>query len=174
MDNSILQKLLFLGGKGGASPSKIISGTFKGVTENAAMDISIPYTGNGYPVSCRVYPIEGGWKSGADITDLVQKQAIIMFAMVKGDFSSEPTYSGNTEPNHTNYMSMYKNSDEDASVTSGSIGKQTQTFSTSAAIASTSACVRFSSKTQMSVFIAGTSYGFPAGIEFAYQITYSE
>ena len=138
------------------------------------MTIDLPYTGNGYPVNCLIYPAAGGWKSGDAAVDLVQKSAIITFSMVKGNLSAEPTYSGNTEANQADYSSMYKSSESDATATSGSIGKQAQIYNTSAATASTSNCVRFNSKTQMSVYIADMSYGFPAGIDFAYQIVFSE
>lgn len=37
----------------------VITGTFKGTTTNTALDINLPYTGNGYPVAVAIYPEEG-------------------------------------------------------------------------------------------------------------------
>lgn len=38
-------------GGGGGGSSNYVKGTFKGTTTGTAMDINIPYTGNGYPIA---------------------------------------------------------------------------------------------------------------------------
>lgn len=177
MENTMLQALLFLGGKGGGSgSSKYVSGTFTGETAGEAIDITVPYTGNGFPIAIAIYPSSGTFKEGSPIAVLVQKSAVAAYAAMKVDTSSEPSYASadsSLEKNKMTYMARYKNSDEDPAALSTSSG-ETAIFTGYSASTSPGSVVRMSSATAMSVMIAGTSYGFPADIEYTYQITYSE
>ena len=154
-----------------AVPSKLVTGTFTGTTTGAAMEVSVSYTGNGYPVAGIIYPTSGG--NTGSIASLAQKYAEIQYAFCKMDTSSTPTYSGDTSENKATVTSLYKYSDSDA--TSSTAGRLlTQQFYHSAnAGATATACVKMKSKNTMSVYIASTSYGFPANIEFTYQLIYS-
>lgn len=159
-----------------AVPLKVIEGTFTGSTTGAAMTVNIPYTGNGYPLVCVISPSDGAWKASGSIRDVVQKSVIISAALIKDDFSSTPTFtSQDAAENKMTYIVEYKSSDSDASATSGSVGKNAGIFTTVAAAGNSAAnCSRFSSKTTLSVFIAGTSYGYKSGVEYKYRVIYSE
>ena len=176
MERMSLRNLLFLGGKGGGGSSNFVTGTFTGETAGTTMDVTIPYTGNGYPVAILVYPTTGTYAENSDIYDLAQKSAVMACACIKVAAEQEPSYlsaDSSLEKNKCTYLVRYKNSDEDPTAMSTSAGEGA-TFTSYVASTSPGAVVRMSSATAMSVYIAGTSYGFPKDIEFTYQIIYSE
>lgn len=154
-------------------PSKLVTGTFTGSTTAAAMSITVPYTGSGYPVAGVIYPSTGTFKTDSAIALLAQQYAIYLYAFAKNDVSSTPTYSGSSEENKSEIITLYKYSNSDPSSNSTSRGHLSQNYNTNNAAATASNCVRINSATQISVYIAGTSYGFPAGIEFTYHLIYS-
>lgn len=156
--------------------TRYLSGTFTPVTEEkgSAKSISLPYFGNGYPVACIIYPTVGAYKSGSDIYTRIQKQAILWFSMAKSNIDVAPDYIDNIEKNQASSVGMYKNSDSDATIYATSGTRDARIYTTNSAAASSTNCVRFNSATSMSVFIAGTSYGFADGIEYTYNIIYSE
>ena len=154
-----------------AVPSKHFTGTFTGSTTGVAMDVSIPYTGSGHPVAGIIYPSAGG--NAGNIASLAQKNVMITYSFVQVDVTETPTYSGNTSNNQATVTSLYKYSDSDPTSTTSNRGVTTHFFDSSGAAASTTNVVRFKSATTMSVFIAGTSYGFKEGIEYTYDIIYS-
>ena len=158
-----------------AVPSKLVTGTFTGSTTGAAMSVTIPYTGSGYPVAIWIYPSYGTYKSGTDMYSLVQKSVVVAYSACKCNTGATPTYLSSDsalESNKMTYFTRYKNSTSDAAALSASSG-ETNTMTSVGASASSGACVRINSATQISVFIAGTSYGFKKDIEYTYQIVYS-
>lgn len=154
-------------------PSRTIIGTFTGTTAAAAMDVSIPYTGSGYPIAGVIFPSVGSWKSGSDIVNLIQKFVICQYAFAKNDVSATPNYSNNTEANKSNTWCLYKYSNSDASTTTSNRGAGTRNYWDTAATATYAECVRLKNANTMSVYIAGTSYGFAKDIEYIYAIVYS-
>lgn len=156
-----------------AVPSKLITGTFTG-TASGATTVSIPYTGSGYPIWLVVYPVNGTNKSGDTWAELVQRYAEGVFMMVKNNISSAPTYNDTTaEANKAMVIAYYKSSASDAtSITSGAALAKPFYRNNNAAEAYGD-CVRLKSNTEMSVYIANTSYGFAKNIEYAYAIMYS-
>ena len=157
-----------------AVPVKLITGTFTGSTAGAPMDVSIPYTGNGYPVWLLIYPVNGTNKSGDAFASLVQQYAEGVFLMVKNNFSTAPTYDDTTaEANKAAVMAYYKSSSSDpTSITAGqTLAKPI--YRNNNAMEAYADCVRLKNNTTMSVYIANTSYGFANGIEYAYAVMYS-
>ena len=153
---------------------KFVTGTFEGTTAEASMDVNIPYMGNGYPIACIVYPTGGLFTSGSDFAALVQNKAHAIFAMVKADAGSAPTYNDSTLlTNKASVLGMYKNSDSDPSSMNGSINAQTHFFRNENAGTSWNTCLRFRENKKMAVYIAGTGNGFAKDIEYTYQIIYS-
>lgn len=154
---------------GGAS--NIVTGTFKGTTTGAAMDVTLNYTGNGYPVAAFVYV---GAANIYVYNDTIQRYTIRDWCFDKYPRDSTPDYTGTSGAGKVTVR--YKNSA--SSATSYSTGGTGQTANTTVikntdATASSADCIHFKSKTKMSVFIASSSYGFMANVEYEYVIIYS-
>lgn len=154
-----------------AVPSKLIVGTFEGSSseKGSAISVSIPYTGSGYPIAGVIYPTGGSFKSGSAIASLTQQSAVYFYAFSKNDVELAPTFADNVAANQSEILALYKYNTSESAAKS----HQGQNFYNDSARATAPNCVRFRSKTEMSVYIADTSYGFPDGIEFTYQIIYS-
>lgn len=159
------------GGGGGAS--NIVTGTFKGTTTGAAMDVNIPYTGSGYPIAVAIYPTEGPYNSNkGSFYSLVQRYALAQWTGVKSRIDESPTYnSGNS--NGMCVGVLYKSSSSSAGSYQGAGSSNATIYKDEAAISNNYTSVKIRSATKMSVYIASTSYGFAANIEYTYQIIYS-
>lgn len=162
------------GGGGGAS--NVVTGTFKGTTTGAAMDISLPYTGSGYPIAVMIFPSEGSYGSGT-FRNLIQRYAIDTVFCIKRDANTAPTYSGSGAENGYDFGRSYKSTSTNATNISGafsggSSGSTIVADDTDASASATS-CVHLRSNKKMSVFIAASSYGFAANIEYTYHVIYS-
>jgi len=161
---------------GGGGASNLVMGTFTGTTTGAAMDIDLPYTGNGYPIAVMVFPKEGTYKSGGTYYNLIQRYAANFYTAIKNDPSTAPIYSGNIV--NQNFSAVYqyrKNSASSATSYGGTGTVSAKTYTGSAAVNNNSSgIVNFKSNTKMSVYIASTSYGFAANIEYTYIVVYSE
>lgn len=154
---------------GGAS--NIVTGTFKGTTTGAAMDVTLNYSGNGYPLY-GIITVSDGAKGGA-YTSLIQRYAMSTYMFSKQEFSVAPTYSANKSPNASVVAEIYKTSSTSATSYGGGYQASSYSFRDDNASATGSDCVKIRSSTKMSVFIAGTSYGFAPNIEYSYCIIYS-
>lgn len=156
---------------GGSVPA--VTGTFTGTTAGSAITVSVPYTGNGYPIALMIFPSTGAYKTGSSIYSLAKKYAIVAGARIKRDTSSTPTYSGSGEENKGCYFVLYKNSDSDATigVTNGALDGTMFTADSAGSTAGT--VMRINSSTQFSVMIADSSYGFVENIEYTYWMVYS-
>lgn len=157
-------------------PSRIITGTFTGAAsdEGSAIDISIPYTGNGYPVAGIFYPSHGTFKMDDPFAVLVQRYAEAMMAFVKNNVDVAPTYNDNTaEANLASVLAFYKYSTSDATNYTSNGQKSVAVFRSAKASDAWGSCIRIHSSTAMSAYIASTSYGFASGIEYAYALLYS-
>lgn len=155
-----------------AGASNVVQGTFVGTTTGAAMDVSLGYTGSGYPVACVIWP-DGGFVGNTTWYDAIQRYAIGMYAMTKSYESQTPTYTTSGAANQAAVLSRYKNSTSSATSFTNGSGQTVNTYSSSNATASSTTPVRFKSDGTMSVFIASTSYGFMAGVTYKYAIIYS-
>ena len=156
-------------------PTNIASGTFTPSTseKGGPKTISIPYLGSGYPIMMVIYPAVGPYKSGTTIYNTIQRYAVNSWFMVKSDPSTAPDYSGNTEQNWALAISIYKNSDSDPTSYSRNHYMNDSALRDQDTSASTVDCVRLRNATTLEVFVANTSYGFMAGIEYKYFILYS-
>lgn len=156
---------------GGAS--NIVTGTFKGTTTGAAMDVTLNYSGAGYPIAVIVYPT-GGIAGNSELNSLIQRYVLGHYCIIKRNQSIAPYYAANGTFDRADVLYMYKSSS--SSATSYSVAGNSNTanpyYDTSATSASETR-VRIRSATKMSVFIASTSYGFAANIEYTYYVIYS-
>lgn len=153
----------------------VVAGTFTADAseKGTGKTISIPYTGRGYPIAGFIYP-SGGLKTGSDLAELAQKNVMIMVAFSKTDFSSTPDYAADEEKNYMEIVAYFKYSDSDPSSSSTGRGHLKRNYWDTNAGAAYADIIRFRSNTSLSVYIANTSYGFKDGIEYTYQIVYSE
>jgi len=161
---------------GGGGASNVVTGTFKGTTTGAAMDVTLNYTGNGYPVAVVVYPKEGTYKSGTGIYDLVQRYAVIDYFAAKCDISAVPSF--NTQGTNGTFTTMrrYKSSATSATSYSSATANDTAILLNADATGSGSSgpsILRIKSKTKMSVYIADSAYGFAANYDYTYWVLYS-
>lgn len=152
---------------GGAS--NIVTGTFKGTTTGAAMDVTLNYSGSGYPIALVIYPKEGSYNPNGTFYSTVKRYALTTYFATLNVPASAPEY-GSSSSATTRYF--YKSSGSTASsVTSSGSNSSNQVFVNSNA--SSSNYVRIRSSTKMSVFIASNSYGFAANVEYTYHVIYS-
>ena len=155
--------------------SNVVTGTFKGTTTGAAMDVNLSYSGSGYPISVSVQPT-GGYLNNSTFNSTVQRYAIASFIGMKLYPDATPTYtSSSANENLMITNQRYKSSSSNATSYGGSSGvTNASTYTTSNSSAtSSSGCLRFKNKNTMNVYIASTSYGFMANVEYKYWILYS-
>lgn len=160
---------------GGGGASNVVTGTFKGTTTGTAMDINLDYSGTGYPIAVLIYPSEGAYKSGGSYYNLIQRYAIQVFAVVKNAINTAPTY--NTTANDQDLATIVESYKNNAS-SSTSFGNTTYNdkalYNNSDASGSNHyRILKIRSAKKLSVFIASTSYGFAANIEYTYHVIYS-
>ena len=161
-------------GGGGGGATNFFTGTFKGTSTASNLTITIPYTGSGYPVECTIV-VEGGMynSSVTDWYSTIQRYTIGMWNMTKSNATSTPSSSSSGSENYgvTNYV--YKSSTSSGTTYSRSGGQTTNTYSSSSATSSGQTVARFRENTKLSVYIAGTSYGFMANVTYRYYVVYS-
>lgn len=158
----------------GGGASNYVTGTFTGTITGAAMDITIPYSGTGYPIAINVCVSEGASNGNGTFYNTIQQYAI-SFWMGNKDNTETPTYINGYSPNFFTISCRYKSSSTTASTTaSGAATKISTLANIDAGSSSRDAVVKMKSSTVMSVYIASTSYGFMANTEYTYHIMYSE
>lgn len=165
------------GGGGGAS--NVVTGTFKGTTTGAAMDVDLAYTGNGWLIALLIWPAEGAYNTSGTFGQLISNYANAIYSYVKNDPSVEPPYANSgASRGKGSVLASYKSSASNATSYTGTtyVGSNgVALFSGSNANSSAIGnIVRMKSKAVMSVFIQSTSYGFAPNIEYKYMAIYSE
>ena len=162
--------------------SNVVTGTFKGTTTGAAMDVTLNYTGSGYPIAVVIYPEEGPYNSDTGtFYSTIQRYAVSTFIGIKNRLDTPPTYPTTTTvtaDTRATVLRAYKNSTSSATTyNSGSslgnsgVGLYQDLESSHTTTGANS--VKFRSNKKMSVFIADTSYGFMANINYKYWVIYS-
>lgn len=150
--------------------SNVVTGTFKGTTTGAAMDVDLAYTGNGYPIAVLIFPEEGVAKSNGSYYPTLQRYAYAYYVIIKNDATSTPTYNGGTNDSVTG-MARMKNSSSNATAFSNS--SVSNSYDDVSASANANNAVKVRSSKKMSVMIAGTGHGFMANIDYRYIVYYS-
>lgn len=162
---------------GGGGASNVVTGTFKGTTTGAAMDVTLNYSGSGYPIALMIYPKGGAYNSSGNFYNLKQQYAICEYFGVKSIIDNAPTYIGDAAAQSVDrlaYAVVYKSSATSATSYARSSGQNSTLYDDiSASSSSNYKTIAIRSKTKMSVFIASTSYGFAANIEYTYYVIYS-
>lgn len=155
---------------GGGGASNAVTGTFKGTTTGAAMDITLNYSGSGYPIAVLIYPSEGTYNGSGSFYNLIQRYAYNTFLLVKSNLNTAPTYTGTSQ---ALALGRYKSSTSNSTSHNNVGNSNTAAYNDADATSGNYSVVRIRSKTKMSVFIASTSYGFAANIDYTYWVLYS-
>lgn len=155
---------------GGGGAIEIATGTFTGTTTGEAKSINLQYDGEGQPVAFMIYPSEGTKNPNGTFNTTIQRYATRSFFAARDTLPVAATYGS--------VLTSYKSSADTA-------GSYTQTGTTtqadnpfsvgaSASNARTVAkVVKGSSGTFLYAYIASTSYGFMANIEYTYVVFFA-
>ena len=153
-------------------PHDAVIGSFTGTTSGVPMDIELDYTGDGYPTAVLIYPSEGAYDTSGVFANMIKRYGIVYWAGMKSVLTTPPRYEGTGPYDFMSCFLRYKNSATDGRVTSTTYELQAYTYKDIDASASSTLSVRLKSKSLMSVFIAGDSYGFVPNIPYNYAVLY--
>lgn len=161
---------------GGGGVSNVVTGTFQySTTSAAAQTVTLNYSGSGYPIACIIVLDDGVLDS--TYTETVARYSIAQYFMTKTYVDQVPTYTTSGNANQGAVATVYKSSASTAATLTRTSSATVNTFSSSNATGSTTTCVRFKSKTSMSIYSganSGTSrYGFFSGKQYRYWVIYS-
>jgi hypothetical protein len=158
----------------GGGATNLVEGTFTTGYSAGVSSVNIPYTGNGYPISCIVV-VEGGAYNSAisGWYSSVQRYAVGMWQMTKSVFTSSPTYGTSGTQNQGVTSWIYKNSTSSSTSYSRSSAMNTNVFSSSNASNAGATCVRLKSGNVLSYYVNTSSYGLLPNTTYRYIITYS-
>lgn len=162
---------------GGGGASNMVTGTFTApdTTSSVATNLTIPYTGAGYPIMAMIAVAGGVYcTSNTPWYDTIQKNAIGFWALSKNWVDIAPTYETSGTQNNAVITTVYKSSTTAAASYTGTQSLKITAFSSSAATNSNTACARFTSNTNLSYYTSATTFGFMPNIEYRYLILYSE
>ena len=158
---------------GGGGASNFVHGTFTTNSSAGVQSVTIPYTGNGYPIMAYIVIKGGAYVSGTTWYNSTQRYAIGVWAMSKSVMSSSPTYTTSGTQNQAVTMSIYKNSTSTSTSYTRTSAMNTNTFSSSNATNAAATAVRFKSKTSLSVYVNTSSYGLFPNQDYEFFIVYS-
>lgn len=162
------------GGGGGAT--NIVQGTFTPTTAGSVINITVPYTGTGYPIGVFIEPTLGSNNPNSSLYDMIKRYALVTFSAYKCIATSAPVYSTSSTADANdlaNSAIFYKSSTSSATSygTSGTVSFRL--FQNSNPTNSGTNCVKFKSNTQLSVITANQQYGFVVDVEYKYTVIYS-
>lgn len=155
--------------RGGAS--NFVTGTFTTGSSAGYTNISIPYTGSGYPIMCVVVVDGGAYKSGTDWYNSSQRYAIGQWTMTKANMSSVPTYATSGTQNQGVTTWVYKNTS--STPYSRSSAMSTNVYSSNNASNSGANTIKLKSGNVLSYYVNTSSYGLHPNITYRYFIVYS-
>lgn len=158
-------------GSGGGA-SNFVTGTFTGTTDGA-MNVTIPYSGNGYPIIINIYPTEGAYNPNGEYYETIHRYSINCVTAFKEVPNTLPTYDTTDANNNYTIIDRYKSS-ESVATSVGSTGFNSIKVTNGGDATNTNVgWLKFKTKSTMSVYIATTGYGFNNGTEYTYNIEYS-
>lgn len=154
----------------GGGAANIVEGTFTTNSASGVQNVTIPYTGSGYPIAAIIYPTGGINASPA--ASVVKQYSIVEWAFVKSDISTPPNYSsGNVNYGFT--LMAFKSSASNATTYTGAASISGNVFYTSNPTANQATVVKFSNATTLRFYVAASSYGMLPSTDFSYTIVYS-
>ena len=155
----------------GGGASNFVTGTFTTGSSAGHTEITIPYSGSGYPVMCVVVVDGGAYVSGTTWYTSSQRYAIGQWTMTKSNMSTVPTYGTSGGANQGVTTWIYKNTSSTSY--SRSSAMTSNVFSSSNASNTGPLCVRFTGNKTLSYYVNTSSYGLHPNITYRYYIVYS-
>lgn len=159
---------------GGGGATNFVTGTFTTESSAGAHSLTIPYSGNGYPLACMVF-IEGGAYNTAisGWYNSVQRYAVGQWTMHKSVMTSAPTYTTSGTQNQGVTTAVYKNSTSSSTSYTRTSAMNTNVFSSSNASNAAATCVRLKTGNVLSYYVNTSSYGLLPNTEYRYIVYYS-
>lgn len=155
--------------QGGAS--NFITGTFTTGSTAGHTEITLPYTGSGYPIMCVVVVDGGAYHSGTTWYTSTQRYAIGQWTMTKSNMSTTPSYTTSGAQNQGVTTWVYKNTSSTSY--SRSSAMSTNVYSSSNASNSGANTIKLKSGNVLSYYVNTSSYGLHPNITYRYFIVYS-
>ena len=168
---------------GGGGVTNVVQGSFTtGATRNTTQNITINYSGTGYPIAVMVF-IKGGAYNNSSTGNTTwynstNRYDIGHYSMSKSRGTTTPTWSTSGADNQGVVDIIYKNSTSSGTSYTRTSSMTANVFTSSSTSAQQGAsCVRFKGNAKaMSIYIGnkGSSYiGFASETEYTYIIIYS-
>lgn len=160
---------------GGAS--NFVMGEFNtGTTKGTAKEITLSYSGTGYPIAAMVW-VKGGVYNSSNTAwySKVQRYAVGQFTITKSVTGTAPTHTETRPADAAVITCLYKNSTSSATQYSRTSGMDATTYCTSSntATGGSATVVRFPTNKKMSVYVASTSYGLLDNLDYSYIVVFS-
>ena len=154
--------------------TNFVTGTFTTGSSTGYANLSVPYTGNGYPIMITVVVEGGAYESGTTWYDTIQRYAVGFWSMTKADFSTAPTYGTSGENNQGVVVAVYKNSTSSGNSYTRTSSMNANSYSSSNASNSAVNVVKYKSGNTLSYYRNTSSYGLLPNTTYRYFIVYSE
>lgn len=167
----------------GGGASNVVQGSFTtGSTRNTTQNITIDYTGTGYPIAVMIF-IKGGAYNNSSTGNTtwyssLNRYDVGHYSMSKARGTTTPTWSTSGSDNYGVVDIIYKNSTSTSTTYTRTSTMTANVFTSSSTSAqSSTACVRFKGNSKaMSVYIGNkgsSSIGFASETEYTYIVIYS-
>lgn len=153
--------------------SNFITGTFTTDSSAGADNITLPYSGTGYPIAAIVVVDGGAYVSGTNWYSSVQRYAVGQWTYTKSVMSTTPTYATSGTQNQGVTTAIYKNSTSSSTSYTRTSAMNTNVLSSSNASNAAATCVRFKNAKTLSVYTNTSSYGLLPSTTYRYFIVYS-
>jgi len=163
------------GGGGGAT--NVVTGTFNydSTYSGTAQDISLNYTGSGYPIAMLIFTAEGGYNPNGTAYNTIWRLGTVMHMMVKRVIdNTPPSYSATSVEDAAAVTIRYKSSSTTPNTLTTSAGTANYVYNvTGASVTYPATTAVFKTNKTLSIYVADTSYGFIPGIEYKYIVYYT-
>lgn len=171
-------------GSGGGGATNVVQGAFTtGSTRNTTQNITLNYSGSGYPIAVMVF-VEGGPYNNSSTGNTtwynsLNRYDVGFYSMAKARGTTVPGWTTSGADNYGVVSIIYKNSTSTSTNYTRTSTMTANVFtSTSTSAQASTSCVRFKGNSKaMSVYIGNkgsSSIGFASDTEYAYIVIYSE
>lgn len=161
---------------GGGGASNVVGGTYITGNGGSAETITLPYTGNGFPMQIVFSLAEGTQNSSGTAYNTIHQYGIVYFVYCKIN-TTAPTYAYDDSNTVSRYI-VYKSSPTTANTLSGNAATmESYVFSPNSASSSVwGAVVQINSSTALSVYVSSASgtRGLMPNTAYNYSVVYSE
>ena len=168
------------GGGGGATNVVLGEFTVPAYSSSAPRGtVSIPYTGEGYPVAAMIYVKNGAYNSEGASTwyNGIKRYAIGFLAFSKSDTTTAPKFTGSSADTAVLTV-VYKNSTSSATTYTRTSSMMCSMFSTGNPPSNSAFCVHFKNNVKTLVYSiangTASTYGLYPEVTYVYHIIYSE